>query len=130
MVTQADYYDVYDLKFVTGDYFMRRILFEDPDPASPDPDNPVMIPRDWTGWTARAQIRANTKRDAVIVATLTATMGDADPTDGFIVIELTEEESAKCIKSGGWDLEITNPAGQPETVLGGKALPFLDYTHD
>jgi hypothetical protein len=130
MATQADYYEVYDLEFVTGDYYYRRILFEDPDPDSPDPENPVMVPRDWTGWTARAQIRANTKRETEITAVIDITLGEDSPQDGFVILELQEEESAKCLKAGGWDLEITNPSGKPETVMGGKVLPFGDYTHD
>lgn len=130
MPDEFDYYPPYDLKFVTGDYMKRRILFEDADPLSADPDNPDMIPRDWTGWTARAQVRKDTKRATVVTATFVVTLGEMDPTDGIIVLELLEEESIKCIASGGWDLELTDPSGKPETVLGGKVLPKLDYTRD
>lgn len=128
-MADSDYYPIYDLRFVTGDYVKRRVLFEDPDPDSPDPDNPIMIPRNLTGYTARAQVRVSTKRDATILATFDATVGeDDDPENGIIVIELQPEESARCVKTSGWDLELTDPDGHPETVLGGKVLPKLDYT--
>lgn len=125
-----DYYPEYDLKFITGDYVRRRMYVEDPDPTSPDPTNPTFIPRDWTGWTGRAQIRANTKRDTVVMANLVVTLGEVDPTDGYVILELMEEESIKCVAKGGWDLEVTDPSGKPDTILGGKSLPRLDYTHD
>lgn len=124
----SEYYSVYDLKFVTGDYKKWRIFTQDPDPNSPDPQNPVMIPRNFTGWSGRAQIRINTKRESPIEASLVVTLGEVDPTDGWIIIEIMDLESAKCIKPGGWDLELTDPSGHPETVMGGKALPMLDYT--
>jgi hypothetical protein len=127
-MADSDYYELYDFLFVTGDYVRRSVLFEDPDPGSPDPENPVMIPRDFTGWTARAQVRANTKRETEILATFTVTVGFVDPTDGYIILELPELESEKCIKKCGWDLELTNPAGEAETVLGGFVISKLDYT--
>lgn len=130
MTDEDDYYPTYDLKFVTGDYYRRQILTEDPDPDSPDPSNPVMIPRNFTGWSARAQIRKNTKRDTPITAVIQVSLGLVDPTDGYIVIELLEEESIKCVERGGWDLELIDPSGKPDTVMGGKSLPKLDYTHD
>lgn len=124
----VDYYPEQDLKFVTGDYFKMRILIEDADPDSPDPENPVMVPRNLTGWTARAHIRKDTKRETDILATFEVTVGETDPTDGFLVLELLEEESEKCIIKGGWDLELSDPDGKPDTILGGKVIPRLDYT--
>lgn len=118
------YYPAYDWHFVTGDYKYIRILFEDPDPLSVDPDNPDMIPRDWTDWSVRAQVRKDTKRDT----TITAEFACSFLSDGFLLIEIMPTESAKVLKAEGWDLELTDPSGNPETVLGGKVYPKLDYT--
>lgn len=124
-MADEELYPEYPLEFVTGDYYYREILIEDPDPDSLDPDEPDYIPRDLTGCTAAAQIRKDLKRDTEIMATLV--VGGLG-SDGIITIELLEEESEKCIRRGGWDLELRDSSGKPETILGGPVHPKLDYT--
>jgi hypothetical protein len=126
MTDITEYYPEYDLKFVTGDYVFRRMLFEDP--ASEDPDDTTKVPRNWAGWSARAQIRASAKRDAEVVATCEVTLGQDNIADGYLLLEIMPEESAKCVRRGVWDLELTDPDGRPTTVLGGKSLPKPDVT--
>jgi hypothetical protein len=126
--SSTSYYPTYTLAFVTGDTVKRRILIQDPDPSSPDPENPVMIPRDLTGYSARAQVRVSPS-DPAPVATLDCSgLG----VDGYIYLELTPAESAKCVVlpkgSYNWDLELTDPDGNVETVLGGPVKPKGDYT--
>lgn len=123
-MTDHVYYQPYDWYFVTGDYKYIRVQFKDPDPDSPDPDDPVLIPRVWDGWTARAQVRKDTKRDTEIMATLVCTLED----DGFVLIEFPALETAKVIKVMPWDFELTDPDDRPDTPLGGKCYPKLDVT--
>jgi fermentation-respiration switch protein FrsA (DUF1100 family) len=117
--------------FVRGDDWIRELVIEDPDPDSPDPDNPIMVPRNLTGYTFKAQVRQSNKTTSPLVASLTVTgdgTGGAFGPSGYIRLHLTHEESEKCEKVGGWDLEETDPAGVRTTILGGKSDPFGDFS--
>jgi len=122
-------YPIYALRFVTGDAFPASgtldVQVVDPDPDSPDPDNPVMIPRNLTGWTGKAQIRQTTKKDAPLIATITLT---GFGSDGKIHMYIPSSETNKVTRPCGWDLEITDPSGRPETILGGPVEPQGDYS--
>ena len=120
-----DLYPQAELQFVSGDSVYFSVLVQDPDPDSPDPDDPVMIPRILTGWSGRAQIRQNAKKDATLYSTFVVT---GFGTDGMVYCELTPTESAKARKSGGWDLELVDPSGKVDTILGGPFTPTEDYT--
>lgn len=117
-------YPQYPLRFVTGDTVKKFLTIEDPDPNSPDPDNPVMIPRDLTGYSGRAHIRTKAKDIEPIAVFLVTGFG----TDGQINLHLTPEESAKVLRPAHWDLELTEPNGDVDTVLGGPVAPQEDYT--
>lgn len=125
MPEQEDMYPIYPLVFVSGDAVRFELQIKDPDPDSPDPQDPVMIPRVLTGWTGRAQIRKNNRKDSDLFATIECTGFD---TDGWIFFYLSPEESESVRRTCGWDFEITNPDGDPETILGGPVNPFGDYT--
>jgi hypothetical protein len=88
-------------------------------------ENPVLIARDLTGWTGRAQIRKSTKKNATLITTITLT---GFGSDGKIHMYLPPVESKKVLKSAGWDLELTDPSGDVETILGGPVEPEGDYT--
>lgn len=121
-------YPQYTLAFVTGDTVRRRLQIRDPDPASPDPENPVMIPRDLTGYSARAHVRVSPSDPAPVATIECSGFG----TDGYIYLLITPTESAKCAPlpkgSYNWDLELTEPSGDVDTVLGGPVKPKGDYT--
>jgi hypothetical protein len=125
MADEDELYPTYTLEFVTGDTVRRRIQMVDPDPDSPDPDNPVLIPRNLTGWSGRAQIRKSTKKDAPLITTFTLT---GFGSDGYMYMYLPPSESKKVTRSCGWDLELTDPSGDVETVLGGPVEPKGEYT--
>lgn len=115
------------LIFTAGDALRFRVTITDPDPESPDPDNPVMIPRDLTGYTAAAQIRKKAKPDEPLLAEFS--FNTLDET-GEINAYLTPEESEKLrVVSGGvWDFQLTDPQGDPLTLMAGAAKPAGDVT--
>ena len=115
------------LVFVAGDALRFRLTIKDPDPDSPDPDNPVMVPRDLTGWTVAAQIRKNVKPETPLLASFA--FDDLDDT-GVIAAYLAPDESEKLrgLSSGRWDLQLTDPGGDPQTIMAGSAKPEGDVT--
>lgn len=121
----GDVYPRVQLSFVSGDTVYFSVLVEDPDPDSVDPENPDMIPRILTGWSGRAQIRKSSKKNADLFSTFLVT---GFGTDGVVNCKLTPTESDKARKPGGWDLELTDPSGDVETILGGPFVPQEDYT--
>lgn len=119
-------YPIYPLNFVTGDTKSFTVRVEDPDPAFPDSDPQIMIPRILTGWTAIAQIRRNSRKDAPLVATLELS---GFGLGGEIDVYLSHEESMKVDREGGWDLELSSPDGlDVNTILGGPVNPEGDYS--
>lgn len=124
-MAELELYPEYSLEFVIGDTVRRTIQIVDPDPDSPDPQNPVLIPRNLMGWSGRAQIRKSRKKDAALITTLTLT---GFGSDGFIYLYLSPTESKKVLRTCGWDLELTDPSGDVETILGGPVVPEGEYT--
>jgi hypothetical protein len=124
-MADLELYPEYSLEFVIGDTVRRTIKIVDPDPDSPDPQNPVLIPRNLMGWSGRAQIRKSRKKDAALITTLTLT---GFGSDGFIYLYLPPTESKKVLRTCGWDLELTDPSGDVETILGGPVVPEGEYT--
>jgi hypothetical protein len=110
------------LSFIVGDALRFEMTVLDPDPASPDPENPNMIPRNLTGWTAKCQIRKTVKVADPILAEFT--FNTLDPT-GVIQAYLSPTESSKLegLASGRWDFQITDPSGDPDTIMRGPARP-------
>lgn len=131
-MAEDDLYPEYPLEFVCGDDVQFEVLVEDPDPdwVDPDPDadppnTPDMLPRNLTGWTARAQVRSSSRKDAELQGTFTLT---GFGTDGMIYVLLPHAESMNCRRPGGWDLELSDPTGFVTTILGGPTEPTGDYT--
>ncbi len=117
------------LIFVVGDALRFRLRIVDPDPdwVDPDPDadppnEPDMIPRDLTGWAVASQIRKSTKAADPVISEFE--FNDLDDT-GVIVAYLTHEESTKLegLTSAVWDYQLTDPSGDPVTVMAGPAKP-------
>lgn len=123
----GDTYPKARLEFTSGDSVDFDILIQDPDPDSPDPENPVMIPRNLTGWSGRGEIRKSAKKDAELWSTFMVTVVEP-ASSGLLHVSLTPEESSKARKAGGWDIELTSPSGHVETIMGGPVDPEEDYT--
>lgn len=115
------------LIFIVGDAFRFDLTILDPDPESPDPENPVMVPRNLTGWTVSAQIRKSRKVADPIIAQFE--FNDLDDS-GQIAAYLTHEESTKLdgLSAGRWDFQLTNPEGDPQTIMYGPARPAGQVT--
>lgn len=118
---------VVTLIWVAGDALRFRIRIVDPDPDSPDPENPVMVARDLTGWSAASQIRKDTKKDSPLLAEFT--FNTLDET-GIIDAYLSPSESQKLrdITSAKWDYQLSDPAADPLTIMAGPAKPKGDVT--
>lgn len=110
------------LTFIVGDALRFSMRIVDPDPDSPDPENPVMVPRNLTGYTVAAQIRKSRKKTDPILAQFE--FNTLDET-GEIHAYLTAEESSKMdgVSSARWDLQLTDTLGDPITLLYGPAKP-------
>lgn len=124
------------LEWIVGDALRFWLTIEDPDPDWVDPDpeadppnEPDMIPRDLTGWTVAAQIRKSTKLADPVLAVFE--FNTLDET-GEIAAYLTPEESTKLdgVRAGRWDLQLTDPSGDPETIMYGPAAPAGQVTRD
>ena len=115
------------LYWVAGDALRFWLTIVDPDPESPDPENPVMVPRNLTGWTVAAQIRKNNKPATELLAEFDfAVLGE----DGVIAAYLPPDESEKLrgTSSAVWDFQLTDPEGDPLTIIAGSAQPDGDVT--
>lgn len=110
------------LIFIVGDYLEFWLTILDPDPDSPDPENPVMVPRNLTGWSVAAQVRKSLKKTDPIIASFA--FDELDET-GEIHGYLTHEESTKLdgLNAGRWDFQLSDPDGKPQTIIRGPALP-------
>jgi hypothetical protein len=119
-------YPPYTLEFVAGDTVRLKVVVEDPDPDSPDPLNPIMIPRDLTGYTAHSQIRKSYKDSLVLASFEVSGLG----VDGVINLRLPPAESQLLylVTKAAWDLQLTDPYGDVDTILGGPVKPKGDVT--
>src|ERR1044072_9740220 len=108
------------LVWVVGDALGFRLRIVDPDPDSPDPENPVMVPRDLTGWTVASQIRKDTKKTSPILAEFS--FNELDET-GIIEAYLSHAESTKLegVTAAKWDYQLSDPSGDPQTLMAGPA---------
>jgi hypothetical protein len=115
------------LIWVAGDALRFRLRITEPDPDSPDPDQPVMIPRNLTGWSAASQIRKTVKKDSPLLAEFS--FNELDET-GIIDAYLAPSESIKLrdVTSARWDFQITDTANDPLTIMAGPAKPAGDVT--
>lgn len=137
---EDDVFPKAEMRFVSGDDGRFTIYLEDPDPdwVDPDPDadppnEPDMVPRDLTGWSAQGQIRKSNKltdRDGVSVPVLAELDFSGFGTDGFIQAHLSHTESAKVRIAAMWDVQLIDPSGNVDTITGGPANPFGDVTRD
>lgn len=115
------------LEFIVGDALRFELLITDPDPDSVDPDNPDFLPRNLTGWTAASQIRKSKKLSDPIIAQFEFNELDES---GEIYAYLTPEESSKLdgLSAGRWDFQLTDPSGDPLTIIYGPAKPAGQVT--
>ena len=102
----------YTIEFTGGDAL--KFAFQIKDKDLDFPDNPP-VPRDLTGWTSLAQVR-QTATDNAVLATWTI-----DPLDNTGIVHMkiagTITQTFIPLKSVVSDVQLTDPNGDPETVL-------------
>lgn len=114
------------IEFVAGDVLKFRFQVTDKDMDDPDA---VPVPRDLTGYTVLSQVR-QTATSADILATweLVGTLGD----DGIISMRIDgpDTQTWSAIKTMVSDIQVTDTAGDPETVLSLVINAAQDVTRE
>jgi|SRR3954463_3012666 hypothetical protein len=116
----------YSIVFVAGDAV--KFKFQVTDKDLDYPDNPP-IPRNLSGWTAESQIRKSSTADTVEASwVITEPLG----ADGVVQMYLSGPTTQPwaAIKSLVSDVQLTDPAGDPETVLTLSMQISQDITRD
>jgi hypothetical protein len=106
----------YDLNIYKGDsYKWRFTLWADADRT---------VPVDLTGATAAAEIRDRSGGTVIVALELTF------PDPGINVIEaaLSNVDSARCPAKALWDLQVTFPEGDVQTMVAGSVVTTADIT--
>ena len=115
----------YNITCEQGSTFSRLITVEYPDPD----DETVMLPWDFTGYTARMQIR-RTIDSATPMIELTTENGGIEFTDedaGQLTVTMTAEETAGLEISGVYDLELISGSIVSKLIKGTFTL-LLEVT--
>lgn len=113
------------LNFTGGDAVKFAFQIKDKDLDFPE-DPPV--PRDLTGWTALSQIRKTPASPAVLTSW---EIEELDST-GIVRMKLTGAQTQPLIleQQVVSDIQLTNPDGDPETVLKLTLNVAQDITRD
>lgn len=88
----------------------------------PDAEDPTIYhPWDFTGYTARMQIRRTIESSTVLLELTTETGGIefTDEDNGEITLTISATETAALTSSGVYDLEIVSSAGTVSKVIKG-----------
>jgi hypothetical protein len=111
---------IYNITCQQGSTFARTITFKYPDPNSP-PADPTYLFWNFTGYTARMQVRRTIDSSTIIISLTTEngriTLGGAT---GIIELNITAADTATLTSSGVYDLEIISNAGVVNRILQGN----------
>lgn len=111
---------IYNIVCEQGTTFTRVITLEYPDPDDPT----VFLPWDFTGYTARMQVR-RTLDSATAMIELTTENGGIEftnPSQGELTIEMTASQTADLTSSGVYDLEIITGSEVSRLIQGNFTL--------
>lgn len=113
----------YDLPFVAGDTV--RFKFQVTDRA--DPEDPP-VPRDLTGWEVESHVRTTPPAETIEAEWEI----DFSGTEGIIQMYLSPETTQPwaAIKTLASDVQLTDPAGDVETILKIKLKAAQDVTRE
>lgn len=110
---------IYNIACQQGSTFARTITLKYPDPASPASD-PTYLLWNFTGYTARMQVRRTVDSSTVIISLTTEngriTLGGAA---GIIELNIAAADTATLTSSGVYDLEIISNTGVVDRILQG-----------
>jgi len=77
------------------------------------------LPRDLTGWTARAQVRAQTMAETTLFEWSPEGLTCDD--DGYVTMTVTPTESSAWIwRDGMFDVELVDPTGRVTRIAQGR----------
>jgi len=111
---------IYNIACQQGSTFARTITLKYPDPTSPASD-PTYLLWNFTGYTARMQVRRTVDSSTVIISLTTEngriTLGGAT---GVIELNITAADTATLTSSGIYDLEIISSTGVVDRILQGN----------
>lgn len=117
---------IYTIVFVGGDAV--KFKFQVTDKDLDYPDNPP-VPRNLSGWTAESQVRKSATSEVI-----EATWEITEPLDSSGVVEMylsgPTTQPWTAIKSLVSDVQLTDPNGDPETVLTLSLQISQDITRD
>lgn len=111
---------VYNMTCQQGSNFARTIVLKYPDPASPSMD-PTYLPWDFTGHTARMQVRRTIDSSTVLISLTTEngriTLGGVT---GVIELNISATDTAALTSSGVYDIEIVDSSGFVSRIMQGN----------
>lgn len=115
----------YNITCEQGSTFTRIITVEYPDPDDPT----AFLPWDFTGYTARMQIRRTIESATPMIELTTENGGIAftDEENGQLTVFMTDEQTAALETSGVYDLEIIN-GGEVSKLIKGTFTLLLEVT--
>ncbi len=118
---------VQELEVFQGAYWSQRLVWKDAN------DDPI----DLTGFTARMQVRRTVDETGEPLLELTdgdgITLGEADPTDGVILLELEATQTAALPATPSdrkwrYDLELVPSDAHVRRLMMGKFVVSLEVT--
>jgi hypothetical protein len=117
-----------DFEHYRNDAFVRDIYLENVDET--DPENPIVTAVDFTGKTAKMQIKASATGAALL--TLTNGSGLVYGADGLITVTITKAQMTASLPQNAvyvYDLQLTTTAtGVDKTYLAGRFRLVQDIT--
>jgi len=110
---------IYNITCQQGSTFSRTITLKYPDPASP-PADPTYLLWDFTGYTARMQVRRTVDSSTIIIS-LTTENGRISlfGASGIMELNISAADTATITSSGVYDIEIISNAGVVSRILQG-----------
>jgi hypothetical protein len=85
-------------------------------------------PIDFTGYTAKMEIRHAISREIVLTLTSTPAAGITISSVGVITLSMTAAQTSALLGEYSYDLQITYPSGIIKTYTFGTITVYLDAT--
>lgn len=111
---------IYNITCQQGSTFSRTITLKYPDPNSP-PLDPTYLPWNFTGYTARMQVRRTVDSSTTIIS-LTTENGRITlaGNSGIMELNISAADTATITSSGVYDIEIISDTGIVSRIMQGN----------
>lgn len=124
-------YQVAEIHYVAGDALRFSVRASQRDPDDPGTEEaPNIIPMPLDGYTVAAQIRKNSKKDSVLIATFDVEIDSVETDLIWVYLPPDQSELLRGYTVAAWDLQLTDEDGDPRTIMGGPMRPTGDVTRD